>query len=166
MGSNNNFQSLSGQQGRDFEETCVKALEFAGWEIVDRRVSLPTVEIDIIATNNDGISFYITCKGSIRGPRPGFKRTDTIKKAIAEAHFIKYEGFAPVLVMASPLPTAEVGRATAMIKALDRNFIYDIINPYSDGKRIKWMCNATEEQLKEDIEKHPSLWDLIRERNI
>jgi len=165
MGSNN-FQSLAGQQGRDFEETCIKALMFAGWEIVDRKVSLPTVEIDIIANNHEEISFYITCKGSIRGPRPGFKRTDTIKKAIAEAYFIHHEGFSPVLIMASPLPTSEVGRATAMIKALDRNFVYDIINPYSDGKRLKWMFNATEDELRADIEKHPSLWDLIRERNI
>lgn len=166
MGSNDNFQSLAGQQGRDFEEACVKALEFAGWEISDRRVSFPTVEVDIIATNQEGISFYITCKGSMRGPRPGFKRTDTIKKAIAEAYFIKYEGFAPVLIMASPLPAVETGRATAMIKALDRNFIYDIVNPYNDGMRIKWMCDATEEELRADIEKHPSIWDLLRGRNL
>ena len=55
MGSNN-FQSFAGQQGRDFEEACIKALEFAGWEIAGRRVSLPTVEIDIIATNREQIS--------------------------------------------------------------------------------------------------------------
>ncbi len=165
MGSNN-FQSFAGQQGRDFEEACIKALEFAGWEIAGRRVSLPTVEIDIIATNREQISFYITCKGSIRGPRPGFKRTDTIKKAIAEAYFIHHEGFSPVLVMASPLPAAETGRATAMIRALSRDFIYDIINPYNDGRRLKWMCDATEEELRTDMEKTPSIWNMLRQRNI
>jgi hypothetical protein len=162
MGTNNNFQSLAGQQGRDFEEACFKALEFAGWEISDRRVSFPTVEIDIIATNREQISFYITCKGSIRGPRPGFRRTDTIKKAIAEAYFIHHEGYSPVLVMASPLPTAEGGRATAMIRALTRDFIY----PYSDGQRLKWMCNASEDELRLDMEKNPSIWNMLRQRNI
>lgn len=165
MGSNN-FQSFAGQQGRDFEEACIKALEFSGWEIADRRVSLPTVEIDIIAKNRERTSFYITCKGSIRGPRPGFKRTDTIKKAIAEAYFIHYEGFSHVLVMASPLPAAETGRATAMIRALSRDFIFDIINPYNDGRRLKWMCDATEEELRADMEKNPSIWNMLRQRNV
>jgi len=160
----NNFQRLSGQQGASFEKNCIEALKYAGWRIVDRRVQLKSVEVDIIATNKQEISFYITSKGSVRGPRAGFRRTDTVKKAVAEAYFMIAEGREPVLIMASPLPRATDGRTKEMIIKLERRLVFDIINPYDDGKRLTWLFNATEKDLEKDLIKNPSLWDMICDR--
>jgi hypothetical protein len=77
---NANFQSSSRQQGEWFEATCRQVLEAAGFTVdaVHQAIDDAGVEVDIIATNQHAISFFITCKGSYRGRRPGVRRTDTL----------------------------------------------------------------------------------------
>ena len=85
-----NFQRLAGEQGREWRDLCVKALRRAGFAEIQLEQQLPDVGItlDIVATNLQGISLAIECKGSMMGDRPGSKRTDTVLKAIGEAFLL------------------------------------------------------------------------------
>lgn len=151
----NDFQSKGKQQGDLFEKECQQALELAGFEIVDTLVDFidAGVEVDIIATNQHAISFYITCKGSIQGDRPGCIRTDTLKKAIAEAYCLTQAGWGPVLLLTSHLPT--MGRGVTMLKLVARSVLYDSLVPSQAWRRLSWMAKATELELRQDA----LLWD-------
>lgn len=77
-------QAAATRQGEAFEETAVLLLLAAGWQIIDRKWRHPTqnVEIDIVAQAPDGRRWWIECKGSWEGNRPGMARTDTAMKGI------------------------------------------------------------------------------------
>jgi hypothetical protein len=89
------FQAMGKKQGDWFEESSRRVLEDVGFTIDAQRAVIADagVEVDIIATNRQQISFYFTCKGSWRGRRPGARRTDTFKKAVAEALMLHAQGW-------------------------------------------------------------------------
>ncbi len=85
-------QSASSRQGREFEEAVVTLLKIAGWAVVDRKWRQPDidVEIDIVAVDPDGVTWWIECKGSYDDPkRAGIKRTDSMLKAIGAGALIR-----------------------------------------------------------------------------
>lgn len=85
------FQASSSRQGRAFEETVCILLQIEGWGIADRNWRQPDVdvEIDIVADDPKGRRWWIECKGSWEGSRNGLTRTDTLKKAIANAYLLR-----------------------------------------------------------------------------
>lgn len=87
-----NLQNASGEQGRMFEDQCRFLLGDLGW-ITSGPMILDEagVEVDIVAERDGDVVFY-ECKGSWRGERPGLRRTDTVKKAVANGFLIRAAG--------------------------------------------------------------------------
>jgi Holliday junction resolvase-like predicted endonuclease len=83
------FQSLSGQQGKHYENHVRMILGFRSWTLLSETpVKVEGGEVDIVALDPHGTLWWIECKGSYRD-QPGLLRPDTLKKAIATAWLIK-----------------------------------------------------------------------------
>lgn len=84
-----NFQSESKKSGNDFEDMVLKDLSDRGFINIKQNVFIPGAgcEVDFLADNKE----YVEAKGGYDGgkKRPGAKRTDNVKKAIANAALIK-----------------------------------------------------------------------------
>ena len=145
-----NFQKAASVQGNHFHKECIHALEYAGFEIADQHVVLSDVgiEIDAIVNNAHGIAIPLEFKGSLQGDRPGLRRTDTLKKAIANGYLLTLselnQMMTPLVVLTSHLP--ENGHGKAMIEAVKRDAIMAFIDN-RDGRRLRRLCNMTEEEL-------------------
>lgn len=91
MIDNTNFQSESKKSGDDFELLVLYDLHTRGFTNIEKNVYMPHTgcEVDFVAK---GERFeYIECKGGKQGDnkRPGAKRTDNVKKAIANGSLMK-----------------------------------------------------------------------------
>jgi hypothetical protein len=114
------FQASAGIQGRQFAEQCDTLLSHLGYELKGRRVMTEVgVEIDQEAVSPNGRLVWFEYKGSVQGSRPGLRRTDTLKKAIANGALLRsLADPAPYVVITSHLP--EAGSGAAMLKAAMR----------------------------------------------
>jgi Holliday junction resolvase-like predicted endonuclease len=152
------FQAAASEQGEAFSRDCVMALKYAGLDILNTKynVSYVGIEIDIVAQNRHGIDMYFECKGSLRKKntdRPGLERTDTAKKAIANAYLFslseEYLHTSPMILLASHVPIG--GAGLAMLCSVPRTVIFDIINPREHGDRLRWLANADSIDMEDDI---------------
>lgn len=114
------FQASAGIQGRQFAEQCDTLLTHLGYELKGRRVLAEVgVEIDQEAVSPSGRLVWFEYKGSVQGNRPGLRRTDTLKKAIANGALLRsLADPAPYVVITSHLP--ESGSGAAMLRAAMR----------------------------------------------
>lgn len=158
---------MASVQGNAFEQACVLALETHGFEILGRQIQLTGVgiQIDIHAENQHGVAMWFECKGSLQGTRPGTKRTDTMKKAIANGYLFtlseEYSCCSPMMLFASHVP--EGGQGLAMITSVPRSTIYDILHPWNDSMRLRWLYQATPEELEIDMMEQ-TLCDILTKR--
>jgi hypothetical protein len=86
-----NFQSESKKSGDDFEALVLQDLISRGFADIEKNVYMPQTgcEVDFLAK---GTRYeYVECKGGKQGDnkRPGAKRTDNVKKAIANGSLMK-----------------------------------------------------------------------------
>ena len=92
---NLNFQSDSKRSGDEYEAVVEADLLNRGFEIMakDFHIEGTGCEVDFVVGRNGKIVEYVEAKGGQRGlkKRPGAKRTDNVKKAIANAALIKCE---------------------------------------------------------------------------
>jgi hypothetical protein len=146
-----NFQGSSSRQGAWFEDACLRVLLEAGFGIdaMHQTIADAGVEVDFIATSRVEISFYVLCKGSFRGRRPGLRRTDTLKKALAEAQALRRQGWAPVLLLTSHLPNTPAGRA--LLAGADPDVLFDAIALLDGERRLSWLAEASEAWLRADM---------------
>lgn len=91
IGKPMNFQSESKKSGDGFEFIVLQDLYSRGFTDIEKNVYMPHTgcEVDFVAK---GERFeYIECKGGLEGEkkRPGAKRTDNVKKAIANGSLMK-----------------------------------------------------------------------------
>lgn len=162
-----NFQGDATKQGKMFEQSCIVALEAHNFCVRGHCIRLEDVgiQIDIHAENYHGVSMWFECKGSLKGDRQGTKRTDTMKKAIANAYLFtlsgEYSCCSPMMIFASHVP--EKGQGLSMILAVPRTTVYDVLNPWNDSARLRWLYHATPEVLEADIERQ-SLCDILVNR--
>jgi hypothetical protein len=88
-----NFQSESRRSGDLFEDLVESDLGRIGIKEPERNITLQDVgvEVDFAYTDSVGRQFYIEAKGGESGnkKRPGARRTDNVKKAIANGALIK-----------------------------------------------------------------------------
>jgi hypothetical protein len=86
-----NFQSESKKSGDDFEYLVLMDLQKRGFTNIEENVYLEGTgcEVDFFAKGDT--CEYVECKGGRDGDgkRPGAKRTDNVKKAIANGALIK-----------------------------------------------------------------------------
>ncbi len=134
------FQAAAGIQGRQFAEQCDQLLRHYGFELHGHALLADVgVEIDRVATSPSGNPVWFEYKGSIQGNRPGLRRTDTLKKAIANGALLAArEDRRPYVVLTSHLP--ETGSGAAMLAtAIALRYLTDVICVYSppDTQRLK-----------------------------
>jgi len=86
-----NFQSESKKSGDDFEAIVLADLKSRGFTEIEKNVHMlgTGCEVDFLARGPR--CEYVECKGGREGDnkRPGAKRTDNVKKAIANGSLIK-----------------------------------------------------------------------------
>jgi hypothetical protein len=166
MGTND-FQRFASEQGEHFRDACVKALTYAGFDVIGTEFAIPDVGItlDIHVRNRRSIDFLIECKGSMRGPRPGCMRTDTVKKAISNAVLLSWSQitpyFPPMILMTSHV--AESGDALAMLRCVPTNVILDVIHPWNHGRQLAIWLHADEAEIRRWIERHQWLGSIIEQ---
>lgn len=121
------FQAAASQQGRNFEDVVESVLTFFGWRIVDRHAVVFGVEVDIIADDPNGIEWWIECKGSHRGARPGARRGDTVKKAVGVAWYLSTcTPRCPYMLVTSHLPEPETV-AGRLLEQAQRAGLFDAV---------------------------------------
>jgi hypothetical protein len=136
----NDFQASAGIQGRQFAEQCCQLLTHYGYELHGRSLlSAIGVEIDCVARSPGGNLVWFEFKGSVQGERPGLLRTDTLKKAIANAALLG--GAAerhPFIILTSHLPMVGAG-AAMLATALRLSYLDDVICIYTpaDTRRLR-----------------------------
>lgn len=160
-----NFQGSSSEQGEDFRQQCVAALRHNGFSDIHTEVRFADVgiQIDIVATNKQGISLAIECKGSYQGDRPGSMRTDSVLKAIGEALlFSQSEGrdlFPPLILMTSHI--ADEKSARLQLGGAPTSIIADVFGPFHH-KRLAWWAKATEEDILNHLSRYERVEELLR----
>jgi hypothetical protein len=126
------FQSAASWQGRQFAEQCDLILQEHRFTLKPGLVFAELgVDIDRLATSPRGTTVWFEYKGSVRGHRPGLRRTDTLKKAIANGALLRaLEDRAPFVVLTSHLP--ERGSGLAMLETAKRlGYLTDVICVYN-----------------------------------
>jgi hypothetical protein len=97
------------------------------------------VEIDQVARGGSGALVWFEYKGSFQGTRPGLMRTDTLKKAIANAALLRILGdHPPYVLLTSHVPKS--GSALAMLETSRKlGYFADVIcvNDPSGVARLK-----------------------------
>ena len=88
-----NFQSMSKISGDAYQDVVKLDLEDKGYISIEHDVYIEGTgcEVDFVASNPHLGTIYVECKGGYNGEkkRPGAKRTDNVKKSIANAALIK-----------------------------------------------------------------------------
>lgn len=136
------FQASAGIQGRQFAEQCDTLLAHYGFQLLGRRVLAEVgVEIDQEARSPAGALVWFEYKGSVQGNRPGLRRTDTLKKAIANGALLRsLADPAPYVVITSHLP--EAGSGAAMLEvALRLGYLSDVVclyDPKATARLTRW----------------------------
>lgn len=155
-----NFQGAGVKQGELFHKECILALTLAGFEVAysknkkgddTTKVHLEDVgiEVDAITNNRQGVSMAWEFKGSLQGKRPGLKRTDTMKKAIANGLLFTLSETGkvmPYLVMTSHIPTDN--DSLAMMQAVIGREILDVVDS-RDGRKLARLCNASDDDIQQ-----------------
>lgn len=132
------FQAASGAQGRQFADQCDLLLKHSGFKLGDRLLLGELgVEIDRQAVSPGGRPIWFEYKGSVQGLRPGLRRTDTLKKAIANGALLRcLEQHPPYIVLTSHLPTS--GSALAMLSAAQTlGYFEDVICVYDPAQTAR-----------------------------
>lgn len=89
-----NFQAESKKSGNDFEDMVLEDLQRSGIVDIKKHIILKDLGVEVDFTYKTTYdTVYIEAKGGERGDkkRPGAKRTDSVKKAIANGALIKAE---------------------------------------------------------------------------
>jgi hypothetical protein len=87
-----NFQAESKKSGDHFEDIVLEDLKRSGYKDIQKHVILKDLGIEVdFAYDTTYSKVYVEAKGGERGEkkRPGAKRTDNVKKAIANGALIK-----------------------------------------------------------------------------
>ena len=136
------FQASASIQGRQFAEQCDTLLTHLGFTLKGRKVIREVgVEINQEAVSPKGQVVWFEYKGSVQGTRPGLRRTDTLKKAIANGALLRsLPTPAPYVVVTSHLP--EAGSGAAMLRAaMDIRCFADVVclyDPTSTARLKNW----------------------------
>lgn len=132
MALNPDFQSLSSKQGAAFEQQCRLVINSQGLLVSDSPFTVPElgIEIDGEITAPSGNRYWAEFKGSWQGSKPGLRRTDTVKKALANVLlvYVAPGDYPRMVVLTSHLPKPS-SRGAAMLRvALESGALLDVIN--------------------------------------
>jgi len=94
------------------------------------------VQIDINTETPSGAKVWFECKGSALGERPGLKRTDSVKKAVADAFLVQPLGV-PYVILTSHLPDRGTNGWNMLHAAIARGAC--IVVCVNEPAHIKWL---------------------------
>lgn len=127
-----NFQAMAGQQGRVFEDACRTLLMAQGHHVSDKplRVANLGIEIDAEVDTRGGSTVWAEFKGSWQGTRPGLQRTDTVKKALANAFLVATapNGYPSFIILTSHLPAPGSSGDRMLAAAAAAGAVADVFN--------------------------------------
>lgn len=131
------FQSDSKKSGDAFEDIVMSELGINGYEIIRKNVYIPEagVEVDFMADEH-----FIEAKGGNDGnkKRPGAKRTDSVKKAIANGALIKAvkpDAHYKVYFSSRPKPGSS---SDVMLQVAQKYNIIDDVIYIEDTETTEW----------------------------
>ena len=125
------FQARASQQGQAFEDQAVIVLESLGYVILGRNVVDDDLGIEVVVElrGPDGTVYWAEFKGSWAGRQPGLRRTDTVKKALANAFLANAAGDRPpMIILTSHLPEPGTRGETMLRVALQAGAITGVFN--------------------------------------
>ena len=126
------FQARGVRQGKAFDEQCRLVLQGLGFEVSDKPFTVADlgVEFDAELKSRSGSIYWCEFKGSWHGPRPGLRRTDTVKKALADAFIahVAEADYPPTLFLTTHTPTPGSSGARMLEVALASGALLDVIN--------------------------------------
>jgi hypothetical protein len=126
-----NFQAESTISGDDFEDKVLADLNEFGYQDIKQHVIIPEVGVEAdFAFMHRGRQVYVEAKGGFKGvgKRPGAKRTDNVKKAIANAALVKsYHPDVKYIVYFSDLPIYGKSSHKMLKAAVRAGFVDQII---------------------------------------
>jgi hypothetical protein len=153
---NNNFQGRSSKVGKQFHKECMDLLKNLGFDYVDEYHVLHDygVEIELIYNNRNNISLFFDASGTDEdkpaSERPGFLRTDNVKKTIANGFLISRATGNPVIALTSHVPQSN-SSSGKMLNAAGRHAILDVICIYDeeDVRKLQQYLNMNTRDLDE-----------------
>lgn len=126
-----NFQAESTISGDDFEDKVLVDLNEFGYKDIKQHVIIPEVGVEAdFAFVHHGRQVYVEAKGGYKGKgkRPGAKRTDNVKKAIANAALVKsYYPDVKYVIYFSDLPVYGKSSYKMLKAAIRAGFVDQII---------------------------------------
>jgi hypothetical protein len=136
------FQSLSSQQGRAFDEQC-RLMLAPKFLVGDKPFRVPGVGVEMdasITSKATGREYWCEFKGSWNGTRPGMMRTDTAKKALADVLLlhVAHDDYPPCIILTTHLPPAGSAGRQMIDTALHAEALFDIfcLSHPSDMQRL------------------------------
>jgi hypothetical protein len=121
-----NFQSESKKSGDEFESIVYADLVSRGFIEIDKNYVFNNIGCEVDFRAHGDMFEYVECKGGKDGEnkRPGAKRTDNVKKAIANGALIKLSNTLKYVVYFSAKPDPG-SYSDKMINAALKNKIID-----------------------------------------
>ena len=121
-----NFQSESKKSGDEFESIVYADLVSRGFTKIDKNYVFENIGCEVDFRAHGETFEYVECKGGKDGDnkRPGAKRTDNVKKAIANGALIKLSHTLKYVVYFSAKPDPG-SYSDKMIKTALKNKIID-----------------------------------------
>jgi hypothetical protein len=121
-----NFQSESKKSGDEFESIVYADLVSRGFVEIDKNYVFNSIGCEVDFRAHGDMFEYVECKGGKDGEnkRPGAKRTDNVKKAIANGALIKLSNTLKYVVYFSAKPDPG-SYSDKMINAALKNKIID-----------------------------------------
>ncbi len=141
------FQARGVKQGQQFDEQCRLVLRGLGFQVSDKPFPVAElgVEFDAEIKSQSGRVYWCEFKGSWHGPRPGLRRTDTVKKALADA-FIAHaaqKDYPPTIFLTTHTPAAGSSGEQMLEVAKSSGALLDVINVNEpkDMERLQKLAN-------------------------
>lgn len=161
MKSMTSFQAESKRVGDEFEALVYQDLKSRGFDIIDKDFYLVGTGCEVDFRAHGERYEYVECKGGNEGvgKRPGAKRTDNVKKAIANGALIKtiHDLYYVVYFSAKP----ELGSYSA--EMINTALKYKIID---EVRYIEQIPDKTiSDVIKELKESHPEMFNAIERSN-
>ncbi len=122
------FQGRGPREGAEFDQVALDYLESTGAVVIQRGGKIAGIPIDGLVRGTNGKVFCVLAHGNIDdGPRPGLRRTDTVRKAGDTAFLLaEVPHTPPLLVVTSHLPT-NPRRQAALLLSRHRRVIFDVV---------------------------------------
>lgn len=141
------FQARGVAQGRQFDEQARLVLRGLGFAVNEKPFTVPElgVEFDAEIRSKGGKVYWCEFKGSWYGTRPGLRRTDTAKKALADAALahVAPGDYPPIIVLTTHLPPAGSSGDRMLRVARESGVVSDVIcvNDPSNMARLQALAN-------------------------